>query len=117
MSRERERNLQNDLEALGSRLYKQEQVNVELSIKHDQLVSRLRQEQVAAILVCLLLLSGCYQAGLIFTFFFGGGGGGGGRKRCEREETISLKCCFVSSTSTSLACAMPTYFSGFWMLF
>ena len=49
MSRERERSLQNDLEAMGSRLYKQEQVNVELCIKHDQLVSRLRHEQVAAI--------------------------------------------------------------------
>ncbi|XP_046875589.1 rootletin isoform X1 [Hypomesus transpacificus] len=68
VSRERERNLQNDLEALGSRLYKQEQVNVELSIKHDQLVSRLRQEQVEGLVeflrqrVCVLAEEGSREA-------------------------------------------------------
>ncbi|XP_019959342.2 hyaluronan-mediated motility receptor-like isoform X1 [Paralichthys olivaceus] len=45
VSRERERRLQNDLEAVTTRLLHQEQLNVELRMKHDQLSGRIHQQQ------------------------------------------------------------------------
>ncbi|XP_056239104.1 centrosome-associated protein CEP250 isoform X2 [Seriola aureovittata] len=45
MSRERERKLQNDLDAASTRLLHQEQVNMELRMKQDQLFGRIHQQQ------------------------------------------------------------------------
>ncbi|KAK7922041.1 hypothetical protein WMY93_008943 [Mugilogobius chulae] len=45
VSRERERKLQNDLEAVTTRLLQQEQLNMEMRMKQDQLISRLQQQQ------------------------------------------------------------------------
>lgn len=45
VSRERERKLQSDLEAVTTRLLQQEQLNMELRMKQDQLISRLQQQQ------------------------------------------------------------------------
>ncbi|XP_035505513.1 myosin-2 heavy chain, non muscle isoform X9 [Scophthalmus maximus] len=45
VSRERERRLQNDLGAAAARLLHQEQVNMELRMKQDQLTSRIHQQQ------------------------------------------------------------------------
>uniref|UniRef100_UPI003AAAB86F uncharacterized protein isoform X2 n=1 Tax=Centroberyx gerrardi TaxID=166262 RepID=UPI003AAAB86F len=45
LARERERRLQNDLEAVATRLLRQEQIDTQLRIKHDQLISRLHQQQ------------------------------------------------------------------------
>ncbi|XP_034545983.1 coiled-coil domain-containing protein 114 isoform X2 [Notolabrus celidotus] len=45
VSRDRERKLQNDLEAATARLFQQEQLNMELRMKQDQLVSRIHQQQ------------------------------------------------------------------------
>ncbi|XP_034038080.1 uncharacterized protein LOC117520855 [Thalassophryne amazonica] len=42
---ERERKLRNDLEAVAVRLLHQEQINIELRTTHDQLVTRLHQQQ------------------------------------------------------------------------
>lgn len=46
VSRDRERRLQNDLEAAAARLRHQEQLNMELRMEHDQLISRIYQQQV-----------------------------------------------------------------------
>lgn len=46
LSRDRERKLQRDLEAAAARLGRQEQLNMELRVKNEQLVSRVRQQQV-----------------------------------------------------------------------
>lgn len=45
VSRERERKVHNDLEAVTSRLLQQEQLNMELRMKQDQLISKLQQQQ------------------------------------------------------------------------
>ncbi|XP_018558557.1 filamin A-interacting protein 1-like isoform X1 [Lates calcarifer] len=45
VSRERERKLQNDLEAATARLLHQEQVNMQLRMKQDQLIGRIHQQQ------------------------------------------------------------------------
>ncbi|XP_072289317.1 uncharacterized protein [Eucyclogobius newberryi] len=45
VSRERDRKLQTDLEAVTTRLLQQEQLNMELRMKQDQLISRLQQQQ------------------------------------------------------------------------
>ncbi|KAM7389038.1 hypothetical protein PAMP_023036 [Pampus punctatissimus] len=45
MSRERERKLQNDLEAANARLLHQEQTNTELRRRQDQLISMIQQQQ------------------------------------------------------------------------
>ncbi|XP_033830231.2 uncharacterized protein LOC117377836 [Periophthalmus magnuspinnatus] len=45
VSRDRERKLQTDVEAVTTRLLQQEQVNMELRMKQDQLVGRLQQQQ------------------------------------------------------------------------
>ncbi|XP_070769546.1 hyaluronan mediated motility receptor-like isoform X2 [Enoplosus armatus] len=45
VSRDRERRAQNDLEAATARLLHQEQLNVELRMKEDQLISRIHQQQ------------------------------------------------------------------------
>ncbi|XP_071313665.1 hyaluronan-mediated motility receptor-like isoform X2 [Trachinotus anak] len=45
MSRERERKLQNDLEAVTARLLHQEQMNMELRMKQDQLISWIHQQK------------------------------------------------------------------------
>ncbi|XP_044060988.1 protein BCAP isoform X2 [Siniperca chuatsi] len=45
VSRDRERKLQNALEATTTRLLHQEQLNMELRMKHDQLISRIHQQQ------------------------------------------------------------------------
>ncbi|XP_041845503.1 zinc finger protein 853 [Melanotaenia boesemani] len=45
VSRERERKLQNDLEAVTTRLLQQEQLNIELRMNQDQLISRIHQQQ------------------------------------------------------------------------
>ncbi|XP_030000892.1 kinesin-II 85 kDa subunit-like [Sphaeramia orbicularis] len=45
VSRERERRLQNELEALTNRLLHQEQINMELRMKQDQLICQIRQQQ------------------------------------------------------------------------
>ncbi|XP_030594430.1 lamin-A isoform X1 [Archocentrus centrarchus] len=45
VSRERERRLQNDLEAATARLLQQEQLNVELRVNQTQLISRIQQQQ------------------------------------------------------------------------
>ncbi|KAM7417165.1 hypothetical protein PAMA_017011 [Pampus argenteus] len=45
MSRERERKLQNDLEAAAARLLHQEQTNTELRRKQDQLIIMIKQQQ------------------------------------------------------------------------
>lgn len=45
LSRERERKLQNDLEAANARLVHQEQLNMELRMRQDQLISRINQQQ------------------------------------------------------------------------
>ena len=47
VSRDRERKLQSDLEAVTTRLLQQEQLNMELRMKQDQLISRLQQQQVS----------------------------------------------------------------------
>lgn len=53
VSRERERKLQNDLEVVTARLLHQEQMNVELRMKHNQLISRSLQQQVPLrVLIC-----------------------------------------------------------------
>ncbi|XP_029583926.1 hyaluronan mediated motility receptor isoform X1 [Salmo trutta] len=44
-ARERERSLQNELEALSTQLCQQEQVNIDLMFKHDQLLGRVHHEQ------------------------------------------------------------------------
>ncbi len=46
VSRDREKKLQNDLEAATARLHHQEQLNMELRMKQDQLISRIHQQQV-----------------------------------------------------------------------
>ncbi|KAF3838799.1 hypothetical protein F7725_010567, partial [Dissostichus mawsoni] len=45
LSRERERKLQNDLEAASARIFHQEQLNLELRIREDQLISRMFRQQ------------------------------------------------------------------------
>ncbi|XP_023815298.1 GRB10-interacting GYF protein 2 isoform X2 [Oryzias latipes] len=45
LSREKERKLQNDLEAVTSRLLQQEHLNVELVMNQDKLLSRIREQQ------------------------------------------------------------------------
>ncbi|XP_027864955.1 shootin-1 isoform X2 [Xiphophorus couchianus] len=45
VSREKERKLQNELEAVTSRLLQQEQLNLELRINQDRLICRIRQQQ------------------------------------------------------------------------
>ncbi|XP_078116178.1 uncharacterized protein LOC144524074 isoform X1 [Sander vitreus] len=45
MSRDRERKLQNDLEAATARLLHQQQLNMELRMREDQLISRIHQQQ------------------------------------------------------------------------
>ncbi|XP_008289400.1 hyaluronan-mediated motility receptor [Stegastes partitus] len=45
VSKDRERKLQNDLEAATARLLQQEQQNMELRMNQDQLISRIRQQQ------------------------------------------------------------------------
>ncbi|KAM4621215.1 uncharacterized protein ACJ7VT_005606 isoform 2-T2 [Polymixia lowei] len=45
LAREKERSLQNDLEVVATRLLRQEQTNMELRIKHDQLFSRFQHQQ------------------------------------------------------------------------
>ncbi|XP_049441394.1 FYVE and coiled-coil domain-containing protein 1 isoform X2 [Epinephelus fuscoguttatus] len=45
LSRERERKLQNDLETANARLVHQEQLNMELRMRQDQLLSRINQQQ------------------------------------------------------------------------
>ncbi|XP_074530765.1 uncharacterized protein LOC141793796 [Halichoeres trimaculatus] len=45
VSKDRERKLQNDLEAAAARLFQQEQLNMELRMKQDQLISRIRLQQ------------------------------------------------------------------------
>ncbi|XP_062250576.1 GRIP and coiled-coil domain-containing protein 2 isoform X1 [Platichthys flesus] len=45
VSRERERRLQSDLEAATARLFHQEQLNVELRMRQDQLSGRIHQQQ------------------------------------------------------------------------
>ncbi|XP_012734652.2 lamin-A isoform X1 [Fundulus heteroclitus] len=45
LSREKERKLQNELEAVTFRLVQQEQLNLELRINQDQLICRIRQQQ------------------------------------------------------------------------
>ncbi|XP_024238821.1 hyaluronan mediated motility receptor isoform X3 [Oncorhynchus tshawytscha] len=44
-ARERERSLQNELEALSTQLCQQEQVNIDLMFKHDQMLGRVHHEQ------------------------------------------------------------------------
>lgn len=46
VSRERERKLQNDLEVVTARLLHQEQMNMELRMKQNQLISRIHEQQV-----------------------------------------------------------------------
>lgn len=46
VSRDRERKLQNELEATTAQLLHQEQMNLELRMKQDQLISRIHQQQV-----------------------------------------------------------------------
>ncbi|XP_028272134.1 fas-binding factor 1 isoform X4 [Parambassis ranga] len=48
VSRERERKLQNDLEALAAQFLLQQQENMELRMNQDQLISRIRQQQDVA---------------------------------------------------------------------
>lgn len=48
LCRDRERKLQNDLEAATARLFHQEQLNMELRMRQDQLVSRIHQQQVSS---------------------------------------------------------------------
>ncbi|XP_032383150.1 uncharacterized protein LOC116696361 isoform X3 [Etheostoma spectabile] len=45
MSRDRERKLQNDLEAATARLLHQQQLNMELRMREEQLISRIHQQQ------------------------------------------------------------------------
>ncbi|XP_026214219.1 shootin-1 [Anabas testudineus] len=45
VSRERERKLQNDLEVVTARLLHQEQMNMELRMKQNQLISRIHEQQ------------------------------------------------------------------------
>ncbi|XP_031584451.1 centrosomal protein of 63 kDa isoform X2 [Oreochromis aureus] len=45
VSRERERRLQNDLEAVTARLLEQDQLNIELRMNQTQLISRIQQQQ------------------------------------------------------------------------
>ncbi|XP_041800607.1 rootletin isoform X2 [Chelmon rostratus] len=45
LARDRERRLQNDLEAATARLHHQEQLNMELRMKQDQLVGRIHQQE------------------------------------------------------------------------
>ncbi|XP_063731868.1 serine/threonine-protein kinase MRCK beta isoform X2 [Eleginops maclovinus] len=45
LSRDRERKLQNDLEAGGARIVHQEQLNLELRMREDQLISRIEQQR------------------------------------------------------------------------
>ncbi|XP_037636510.1 protein Daple isoform X2 [Sebastes umbrosus] len=45
LSRDRERKLHNDLEAVIARLLHQEQLNLELRMREDQLISRIHQQQ------------------------------------------------------------------------
>ncbi|XP_036934031.1 shootin-1 [Acanthopagrus latus] len=45
VSRDRERKLQHDLEAVTARLHHQEQLNMELRMKQDELISRIHQQQ------------------------------------------------------------------------
>lgn len=47
MSRDRERKLQNDLEAATARLLHQQQLNMELRMREDQLINRIHQQQVS----------------------------------------------------------------------
>lgn len=46
VSRERERKLQNDLEVASSRIFLQEQLNMELRMNQDRLIGRIHQQQV-----------------------------------------------------------------------
>ena len=48
LCRDRERKLQNDLEAATARLFHQEQVNVELRMRQEQLIGRIHQQQVSS---------------------------------------------------------------------
>ncbi|XP_033948258.1 hyaluronan mediated motility receptor-like isoform X2 [Pseudochaenichthys georgianus] len=45
LSRERERKLQNDLEAASAQIFHQEQLNLELRMREDQLISRMHRQQ------------------------------------------------------------------------
>ncbi|CAK6965351.1 thyroid receptor-interacting protein 11 isoform X2 [Scomber scombrus] len=45
LSNEREKKLHNELEAMTARLFHQEQTNIELKMKQDQLLSRIHQQQ------------------------------------------------------------------------
>eukprot|EP00064_Thunnus_orientalis_P005554 superscaffoldBa00000549_g5568 len=46
VSREKERKLQNDLEAVTAQLFHQEQANMELRMKQDELISTIHQKQI-----------------------------------------------------------------------
>lgn len=46
LSRDQERTLQNGLEAVTDHLRRQEQLNMELRVKHNQLIVRIHQQQV-----------------------------------------------------------------------
>ncbi|XP_038164360.1 uncharacterized protein LOC119798803 isoform X2 [Cyprinodon tularosa] len=60
VSRERERKLQNEMEAVTARLLQQEALNLELSINQDQLINRIHQQRnvVEALQQRLVLLAG-----------------------------------------------------------
>ncbi|CAJ1059168.1 daple-like protein isoform X3 [Xyrichtys novacula] len=45
VTKDRERKLQNDLEAASARVFHQEQLNMELRMKQDQLISKIHQQQ------------------------------------------------------------------------
>ncbi|KAL0974268.1 hypothetical protein UPYG_G00217960 [Umbra pygmaea] len=49
VAKERERSLKNELDALSTRLCQQEQLNVEMTAKHDQLRNRVHREQDIAL--------------------------------------------------------------------
>lgn len=62
-ARERERSLQNELEALSTQLCQQEQVNIDLMFKHDQMLGRVHHEQVLT--SCFHLFTGQPQMALV----------------------------------------------------
>lgn len=63
LSRERERKLQTELEAVMACLRRQEQLNTELRARQEQLVGRIQQQQVS--------LSGGGRKETMIFFFFG----------------------------------------------
>jgi hypothetical protein len=62
-ARERERSLQNELEALSTQLCQQEQVNIDLMFKQDQMLGRVHHEQVLT--CCFYLFTGQPQMALV----------------------------------------------------